>query len=129
MQDICKEWESKPASEKQFEPFYRAVSAVAHSSGTRLKTRVVLLNQMLKAQQQKSRDSIAKGILPPIERSKTEVVSEDKVLTSHRHHHHHLNMMELALPLVCWNQNLKAFANSLDPDETPQKVAAENWYV
>ncbi|XP_052232106.1 kinesin-like protein KIF28 isoform X2 [Dreissena polymorpha] len=50
MQDICKEWESKPASEKQFEPFYRAVSAVAHSSGTRLKTRVVLLNQIMKAE-------------------------------------------------------------------------------
>ncbi|KAL4235255.1 hypothetical protein ACF0H5_006893 [Mactra antiquata] len=45
MQDICKEWDSKPESEKQYEPFYRAVSAVAHSTGTRLKTRVHLLNQ------------------------------------------------------------------------------------
>ncbi|XP_060596414.1 kinesin-like protein KIF28 [Ruditapes philippinarum] len=45
MQDICKEWDKKPESEKQFEPFYRAVSAVANSTGTRLKTRVHLLNQ------------------------------------------------------------------------------------
>ena len=45
-QEICKEWEKKPEGEKQFEPFYRAVSAVAHSTGTRLKTRVHLLNQV-----------------------------------------------------------------------------------
>ncbi|KAH3720425.1 hypothetical protein DPMN_063324 [Dreissena polymorpha] len=29
-----------------------------------------------------------------------------------------------ATPLSCWNQILKAFANSLDPDETPQNVAS-----
>ncbi|KAH3833623.1 hypothetical protein DPMN_106935, partial [Dreissena polymorpha] len=26
--------------------------------------------------------------------------------------------------LKCWNRILKAFANSLDPDETPQNVAS-----
>ncbi|XP_061166469.1 kinesin-like protein KIF28 isoform X2 [Saccostrea echinata] len=50
MQQICEEWSKKPAEEKQFEPFYRAVSAAANSTGTRLKTRVQMLNQMLKLQ-------------------------------------------------------------------------------
>ncbi|XP_052713271.1 kinesin-like protein KIF28 isoform X7 [Crassostrea angulata] len=50
MQQICEEWSKKPDGEKQFEPFYRAVSAVANSTGTRLKTRVQMLNQMLKLQ-------------------------------------------------------------------------------
>nr|XP_022339415.1 kinesin-like protein KIF28P isoform X2 [Crassostrea virginica] len=45
MQQICEEWSKKPDGEKQFEPFYRAVSAVANSTGTRLKTRVQMLNQ------------------------------------------------------------------------------------
>ncbi|XP_078336848.1 kinesin-like protein KIF28 isoform X14 [Crassostrea virginica] len=50
MQQICEEWSKKPDGEKEFEPFYRAVSAVANSTGTRLKTRVQMLNQMLKLQ-------------------------------------------------------------------------------
>lgn len=52
MQQICEEWSKKPDGEKQFEPFYRAVSAVANSTGTRLKTRVQMLNQMLKLQKE-----------------------------------------------------------------------------
>ncbi|XP_070576240.1 kinesin-like protein KIF28 isoform X2 [Ptychodera flava] len=47
MQEICREWESKPSEQQQFEPFFRAVSAVAYSTGTKLKTRVHLLNQVL----------------------------------------------------------------------------------
>ncbi|KAH3862477.1 hypothetical protein DPMN_025444 [Dreissena polymorpha] len=27
-------------------------------------------------------------------------------------------------PFQCWNRIVKAFANSLDPDETPQNVAS-----
>nr|XP_034338765.1 kinesin-like protein KIF28P isoform X23 [Crassostrea gigas] len=50
MQQICEEWSKKPDGEKQFEPFYRAVSAVANSTGTRLKTRVQMLNQVLQGQ-------------------------------------------------------------------------------
>ncbi|XP_062573408.1 kinesin-like protein KIF28 isoform X5 [Saccostrea cucullata] len=45
MQQICEEWSKKPDGEKQFEPFFRAVSAAANSTGTRLKTRVQMLNQ------------------------------------------------------------------------------------
>ncbi|GFO20644.1 kinesin-like protein, partial [Plakobranchus ocellatus] len=45
MMQLCDEWSKKPPEEQQFEPFFRAVSAVAHSTGTRLKTRVQLLNQ------------------------------------------------------------------------------------
>ncbi|XP_078336825.1 uncharacterized protein LOC144626487 isoform X3 [Crassostrea virginica] len=50
MQQICEEWSKKPDGEKEFEPFYRAVSAVANSTGTRLKTRVQMLNQVLQGQ-------------------------------------------------------------------------------
>ncbi|KAH3873283.1 hypothetical protein DPMN_036515 [Dreissena polymorpha] len=28
------------------------------------------------------------------------------------------------LPFQCWNRIFKAFANSLDPDETPQNMAS-----
>lgn len=80
MQDICKEWGQKPDSEKEFEPFYRAVSAVANSTGTRLKTRVHLLNQMLKMQRkasQQSLQSLNKPVMPPIDRAKTEYQSND----------------------------------------------------
>ncbi|GFS07871.1 kinesin-related protein 1 [Elysia marginata] len=45
MMQLCDEWGKKPPEDQQFEPFFRAVSAVAHSTGTRLKTRVQLLNQ------------------------------------------------------------------------------------
>ncbi|KAK3085516.1 hypothetical protein FSP39_004469 [Pinctada imbricata] len=47
MQQLCEEWSNKPSSEQQYEPFFRAVSAVANSTGTKLKTTVHLLNQML----------------------------------------------------------------------------------
>ncbi|KAJ8302783.1 hypothetical protein KUTeg_019179 [Tegillarca granosa] len=46
MQQICDEWSNKDPSEQQYEPFFRAVSAVAHSTGTKLRTRVQLLNQV-----------------------------------------------------------------------------------
>ena len=45
-QQLCDEWSKKPPEDQQFDPFFRAVSAVAHSTGTRLKTRVQLLNQV-----------------------------------------------------------------------------------
>ncbi|XP_071824596.1 kinesin-like protein KIF28 isoform X3 [Apostichopus japonicus] len=47
LQDLCKEWEDKPADQQDYEAFHRAVSAVAHSTGTRLKTRVQMLNKVL----------------------------------------------------------------------------------
>ncbi|CAC5370764.1 Kinesin-like protein CIN8,Kinesin-like protein KIF16B,Kinesin-like protein KIN-12F,Kinesin-like protein Klp68D,Kinesin-like protein bimC,Kinesin-like protein KIF7,Kinesin-like protein KIN-14R,Kinesin-like protein Klp98A,Kinesin-like protein KIN-1,Kinesin-like protein KIN-14G,Kinesin-like protein 3,Kinesin-like protein KIF15-B,Kinesin-like protein KIF1B,Kinesin-like protein KIF19,Kinesin-like protein KIN-12A,Kinesin-like protein KIN-12E,Kinesin-like protein KIN-14D,Kinesin-like protein KIN-14F,Kinesin-like len=50
MQQICEDWKNKPEEEKQFEPFYRSVSAVAYSTGTRLRTRVQLLNSVLQGQ-------------------------------------------------------------------------------
>ncbi|XP_041375232.1 LOW QUALITY PROTEIN: kinesin-like protein KIF28P [Gigantopelta aegis] len=45
MQQVCEEWSKKPPEEQQFDAFFRTVSAVANSSGTRLKTRVQLLNK------------------------------------------------------------------------------------
>lgn len=45
-QELCREWNEKDPAQKQFEGFYRAVSAVAHSSGTKLKTRVQILNKV-----------------------------------------------------------------------------------
>jgi hypothetical protein len=45
-QQLCDEWLKKPEAEQEFAPFFRAVSAVANSTGTRLKTRVQLLNQV-----------------------------------------------------------------------------------
>ncbi|KAK7114935.1 hypothetical protein V1264_000908 [Littorina saxatilis] len=50
MIQLCDEWSKKPTEEQEFAPFFRSVSAVANSTGTRLKTRVQLLNQVLKAQ-------------------------------------------------------------------------------
>ncbi|KAH3712285.1 hypothetical protein DPMN_071979 [Dreissena polymorpha] len=32
--------------------------------------------------------------------------------------------VKVTVPKNCWNRILKAFANSLDPDETPQNVAS-----
>jgi len=45
-QELCREWMDKPSAEKQFDPFYRAISAVAFSSGIKLKTRAVVLNSV-----------------------------------------------------------------------------------
>ncbi|XP_076469926.1 kinesin-like protein KIF28 isoform X2 [Babylonia areolata] len=45
MIQLCDDWSKKAPEEQQFAPFFRAVSAVANSTGTRLKTRVQLLNQ------------------------------------------------------------------------------------
>jgi len=45
-QELCREWDAKPNAQKQFEPFYRAISAVAFSSGVKLKTRSVVLNSV-----------------------------------------------------------------------------------
>ncbi|CAH1778943.1 unnamed protein product [Owenia fusiformis] len=62
MQQICQEWNTKPASEQDFEAFFRAVSAVANSSGTRLKTRVQIMNRMLQAQKKTAANgNAAKG--------------------------------------------------------------------
>nr|XP_054748335.1 kinesin-like protein KIF28 isoform X2 [Lytechinus pictus] len=49
LQEICKEWEEKTPEEQQFAPFFRSVSAVANSTGTKLKTRVQMLNKMMSA--------------------------------------------------------------------------------
>ncbi|XP_030831067.1 kinesin-like protein KIF28P isoform X3 [Strongylocentrotus purpuratus] len=49
LQDICKEWEGKPPEEQQFAPFFRSISAVANSTGQKLKTRVQMLNKMMSA--------------------------------------------------------------------------------
>ena len=40
LKQLCEEWNLKPKAEKQFDPFYRAVHALAHSTGVKLKTRV-----------------------------------------------------------------------------------------
>ena len=46
IQEICRQWEAKPESEKRFDPFYSSVKAVAFSTGTKLKTRVQVLNKV-----------------------------------------------------------------------------------
>ncbi|KAK0041455.1 kinesin-like protein KIF28P [Biomphalaria pfeifferi] len=46
MMQLCDEWGQAPKEHQQFDAFYRAVSAVAYSSGTRLKTRALLVNQV-----------------------------------------------------------------------------------
>ena len=46
LQQVCEEWSKKPEEDKEFEPFFRTVSAVAYSSGTRLRTRVQILNSV-----------------------------------------------------------------------------------
>ena len=43
-QDICNEWKDKSESEQEYQPFYRAVSAAAFSTGTQLKTRLQVMN-------------------------------------------------------------------------------------
>ncbi|XP_071958666.1 kinesin-like protein KIF28 [Antedon mediterranea] len=50
MQDICEEWEKKPVEDQQFLPFYRKVHAVAFSSGSRLKSRIQIVNKVLQGQ-------------------------------------------------------------------------------
>ncbi|XP_059148912.1 kinesin-like protein KIF28 isoform X2 [Physella acuta] len=49
MMQLCFDWSKKPADEQQYDAFFRAVSSVANSTGTRLKTRVHLLNKALHA--------------------------------------------------------------------------------
>ncbi|XP_060063153.1 kinesin-like protein KIF28 [Ylistrum balloti] len=68
IQEICKEWEKKQEGEREFEPFYRAVSAAAFSTGTRLKTRVQMLNQMLRLQRAVKMDdsSVSPQLNPPV---------------------------------------------------------------
>ncbi|CAK8695890.1 unnamed protein product [Clavelina lepadiformis] len=44
IQEICKQWQDKPRDEQEFEAFMRAISAVAFSSGNKLKSRVRLIN-------------------------------------------------------------------------------------
>ncbi|XP_069112007.1 kinesin-like protein KIF28 isoform X3 [Argopecten irradians] len=69
IQEICKEWEKKQESERQFDPFYRAVSAAAFSTGTRLKTRVQMLNQILRTGAAPSGISRQKTMDPSIEQN------------------------------------------------------------
>ncbi|CAL1526283.1 unnamed protein product, partial [Lymnaea stagnalis] len=45
LQQLCNEWKAKPKEEQEFDAFFRAVSAAANSTGTRLKTRVQILNK------------------------------------------------------------------------------------
>lgn len=45
-QELCREWNGKKPDEKNFDPFYKAVSAVANSSGTKLKTKIQVLNKV-----------------------------------------------------------------------------------
>jgi len=45
-QELCREWNKKPKSDKQFEPFYKAISAVAFSSGVKLKTRAAVFGRV-----------------------------------------------------------------------------------
>ncbi|KAK3761147.1 hypothetical protein RRG08_022551 [Elysia crispata] len=63
MMQLCDEWSKKPPEEQLFEPFFRAVSAVAHSTGTRLKTRVQLLNQMLAIQKKQEEETPSEQML------------------------------------------------------------------
>ena len=44
--ELCQEWDKKKDSEKKYAEFYRAVHAVAFSTGTKLKTRVQVLNKV-----------------------------------------------------------------------------------
>ena len=43
---MCQEWDKKKEPEKKYPEFYRAVHAVAFSTGTKLKTRVQVLNKV-----------------------------------------------------------------------------------
>ncbi|KAH9515666.1 Kinesin-like protein kif28p [Bulinus truncatus] len=45
MMQLCDEWGQVSNEQQQFDSFYRAVSAVAYSTGTRLKTRALVVNQ------------------------------------------------------------------------------------
>ncbi|XP_072169328.1 kinesin-like protein KIF28P [Diadema setosum] len=45
LQEICREWAEKPPEQQDFQAFYRSVSAVANSTGQKLKTRVQMLNK------------------------------------------------------------------------------------
>ncbi|XP_064640023.1 kinesin-like protein KIF28 isoform X2 [Lineus longissimus] len=45
IQQLCSDWKEKKPEEQEFDAFHRAISAAANSTGTRLKTRVKLLNK------------------------------------------------------------------------------------
>ncbi|XP_074645604.1 kinesin-like protein KIF28 isoform X2 [Tubulanus polymorphus] len=47
LQQICDDWGNKPKEEQQFDPFYRTISALANSTGNKLKTRVQILNKAM----------------------------------------------------------------------------------
>ncbi len=46
MKELCQEWDKKKDADKKFADFYKAVHAVAFSTGTKLKTRVQVLNKV-----------------------------------------------------------------------------------
>ncbi len=47
MKELCQEWDKKNDADKKFADFYKAVHAVAFSTGTKLKTRVQVLNKVI----------------------------------------------------------------------------------
>uniref|UniRef100_K1QTK9 Kinesin-like protein 6 n=1 Tax=Magallana gigas TaxID=29159 RepID=K1QTK9_MAGGI len=95
MQQICEEWSKKPDGEKQFEPFYRAVSAVANSTGTRLKTRVQMLNQ--DGKHAGDGDTISLFVFDENEHELAQEASQNNgVVDYHKVAHHHYPDLQLS---------------------------------
>ncbi|CAF0894638.1 unnamed protein product, partial [Didymodactylos carnosus] len=45
IQTLCRDWENKPLSEHEYQKFYKLMSAVAFSSGTKLKTKATIIGK------------------------------------------------------------------------------------
>ncbi|XP_046580338.1 kinesin-like protein KIF28P isoform X2 [Haliotis rubra] len=110
MQQLCDEWSKKNPEHQQFEPFLRSVSAVANSSGTRLKTRVQLLNQV---SEEKDDDIISLYVFGEEESALAEEADQNAGLIEYNKvAKHHFDYDKPAIP----RQNTFIKSRSFDSD-------------
>ncbi|XP_067652315.1 kinesin-like protein KIF28 [Haliotis asinina] len=110
MQQLCEEWSKKSPEQQQFEPFLRSVTAVANSSGTRLKTRVQLLNQV---SEEKDDDIISLYVFGEEESALAEEADQNAGLIEYNKvAKHHFDYDKPAMP----RQNTFIKSRSFDSD-------------
>lgn len=85
MIELCAEWAKKDPSEQQFEPFHRAISAVANSTGTRLKTRVQVLNKSSKRKTVDKEDTVSLFVFGEEEANLENVASKNGGVINYDH--------------------------------------------
>ncbi|PVD20791.1 hypothetical protein C0Q70_18952 [Pomacea canaliculata] len=98
MVQLCEEWSKKPPEDQHFASFFRAVSAVAHSTGTRLKTRVRLLSQGEMVHEKDEGDTVSLFVFGEEESSlAAEAESNNGIIPRERVDNHHFPIDTLVL--------------------------------